>query len=317
MQVHYGINDLPQFQKAVITIGTFDGVHLGHEYILNQLKKEAAAIGGTSVLISFHPHPRHIVSHSGQPLSLLTTLEERILLLRKAGIDHLVIIPFTETFAKMDATSYVRDFLVRYFSPQAIIIGYDHRFGANRSGNFALLEQLQSIYRYQLKEIPAQVLEANAISSTRIREALGKGLVREARTLLGYPYFFEGLVVKGNQLGRTIGFPTANLNIVSPDKLIPSNGVYAVKATVQTKAYTTQENPVKLKGMMNIGIRPTVGGMNKVIEVNLFQFNQDIYDQFIRVELIDFIRNEQKFAGLDALKAQLNQDQSTAESILI
>mgnify|MGYP002377229340 CR=1 FL=1 len=293
---------LPPFQRAVITIGTFDGVHSGHRHILNQLKAEAQRITGETVIITFHPHPRKIVGQSHQ-VHLLNTIEEKIELLTNEGIDHLVVIPFDEAFAEQSAEAYIKDFLVSRIHPHTIIIGYDHRFGKNRTGNYLMLEHYAPELGFVVKEISKKVLNEVAVSSTRIRKALQEGDIIQANELLGYDYFFEGRVIKGNQLGRTLGYPTANLKIQNEEKLLPANGVYAVQVKAGNSMY---------KGMMNIGFRPTVGGKRLAIEVNIFDFDQDIYDTTLRVYVKHFLRAEQKFKGLDALKIQLGQDKTAA-----
>ncbi|HSC38533.1 MAG TPA: riboflavin kinase, partial [Chitinophagaceae bacterium] len=217
----------------MVTIGTFDGVHPGHCRIIDQLKEEAQAIGGETVLITFHPHPRKILAGHG-PVLLINTLEEKIELLEAQGVDHLVVVPFTPAFSSQPAEKYVEDFLVARFHPHTVIIGYDHRFGQHRSGDFTLLEQYAARGAFELIEIPGQVIDEVTISSTRIRQALLEGRLDEARKFLGYDYFFEGIVTEGNKLGRTIGYPTANLQ-VEEEKLIPGNGVYAVSALVGSR----------------------------------------------------------------------------------
>lgn len=310
MKVHYDLKQLPPFKQAVITTGAFDGVHRGHQQILDRMKQIAEEVGGESVIITFHPHPRKITSSIPGEIKQLTNLKERIALLEKAHIDHLVVIPFDHRFSNLTATEYVADFLVAHFHPNTIIVGYDHRFGKGRKGNFELLTQLGVNYHFKVEEIHEQLVGTEIVSSTRIRSYITDKDIRKANELLGYPYFFEGYVVRGNQIGRTIGFPTANLHINDEEKLIPSNGVYAVRVKGECIGTCT------LNGMMNIGVRPTVDGHKKVIEVNIFDFDADIYEQNITVEVFDFIRGEVKFNGLDALKAQLNQDKITAATIL-
>lgn len=306
MNVYNNIIELPAFKKAVITIGTFDGLHDGHRKIISQLKEVAQNINGTTVVITFFPHPRHVLSNTENKVFILNTLEEKIALLQAEGIENLVIVPFTNEFSSMDAEAYVSDFLVNSFHPHTIIIGYDHRFGKNRTGNFELLKEGEKKYGYEVVEITAQQLNDIAISSTKIRQKLSEGDVTAANSLLGYAYFFSGKVVKGDQLGRTIGFPTANLEIAEQEKLIPGNGVYAVDVMIKD---------IKLKGMMNIGFRPTVGGIVRKIEVNIFDFNEDIYDQNITVSLKKKLRDEKKFNGLDELKLQLGKDAKEAMGI--
>ena len=309
MKVHHKIDSLPVFRNAVITIGTFDGVHTGHNQIIQQMKAVAASNSGETVIITFHPHPRKIVTNSSQEVSLLTTLHEKTALLDAAGIDHLVVVPFTEAFASLSANDYIEQFLVKRFLPHTLIIGYDHRFGKGRSGDFTLLESYAEKKVFNLVEIPEHLIQEAAVSSTRIRHALKDGDIISTNKLLGYPYFFEGTVTEGNKLGRTIGYPTANLQIEETEKLIPANGVYAV--TVQLEQFSE-----KLNGMMNIGIRPTVGGKNRVVEVNIFDFDKDIYGKNLLVNVIAYIRAEQKFDGLDALKNQLANDKENAIRIL-
>ncbi len=320
MQVHRYSDSLPHFTHAVVTIGTFDGVHTGHRQIIEQLKETAKEANGETIIITFHPHPRRIVGNQKHELRLLNTLEERIELLRQAGIDHLVIVPFTEAFASQSAIDYVENFLVRQFKPHTIIIGYDHRFGHNREGNYQLLEALKKKHGYEIREITEKVIHNITISSTKIRQALHNGNVAEADEFLGYPYFLEGTVVEGKKLGRTIGYPTANIRLNDVEKLVPANGVYAVKAAVYEGKDRNPENrekePVLLSGMLNIGVRPTVDGTSRTIEVNLFDFNREIYGEVIRVFFYDRLRGEIKFEGLEALKAQLGKDAIEAKALL-
>jgi riboflavin kinase/FMN adenylyltransferase len=316
IQVHRDLAQLPTFTNAVITIGTFDGVHLGHQKIIQQLATEARQINGETVIITFHPHPRKIVSETTS-FFILNTLDEKIALLNAHGVDHVVVIPFTAAFAEQSAEAYVEEFLVRKFNPATIIIGYDHRFGKNRSGDYHLLEDLGEKFGYKVKEIPEHVLNDITVSSTRVRQALLQSDIATANGYLGYAYFFEGVIVEGNKLGRTIGYPTANVQVQEGEKLIPGNGVYAVTATLATEdiAGKIMEKGA-LKGMMNIGVRPTVDGTKRVIEVNLFDFEQDVYGQTLRVYLHHYVRGEQKFNGLDALKQQLAADKVAVTALL-
>jgi riboflavin kinase/FMN adenylyltransferase len=275
---------------------------VGHQKIIAQLKQEAEATNGETVILTFHPHPRKVVKQNNE-VRILTTLAEKIELLDKQGVEHLVVIPFTEAFANLSAHEYIADFLVAKFRPRTIIIGYDHKFGNGRKGDYRLLEELSSINNYRVNEIPERVINQITISSTKIREALLKSDVATANSYLGYAYFFEGVVAEGNKLGRTIGYPTANLLINDAEKLVPGNGVYAVEALVDGAV---------IKGMMNIGVRPTVDGTKRTIEVNLFDFDTDIYGKTIRVFLKYFLRGEQKFDGLDGLKTQLEVDKQQA-----
>jgi riboflavin kinase/FMN adenylyltransferase len=309
MQVHYNIDELPYIEHSVVTIGSFDGVHKGHIAILNQLKFEAEKISGATVVITFHPHPRKIL-HALDAPSLLTSLDERIALFHQNGIDHLVIVPFDLRFSELEAADYIEQFLVHHFHPKIIVIGFDHRFGKERKGDYTLLRSLGVQFGYEVVEIPEKVLKDSKISSTNIRNTLLEGKISETTMLLGYYYQLEGLVIKGDQLGRKLGFPTANLAITETEKLIPLTGVYAVNVVVKKTEF-----PVEKKGMMNIGYRPTVNGKERRIEVNIFEFDEDIYGQIICVELIQFIRNEMKFSGLEALKEQLHTDKQQIKLI--
>lgn len=346
MQIHRNIDHLPSFRRAVITIGTFDGVHTGHQQLLEQLKQEAARIDGETVIITFHPHPRKIVKGASAGVRLINTLEEKIGLLAWKGVDHLVIVPFTEAFSQLSADQYIKEFLLEKFHPHTIIIGYDHQFGKGRQGDYRLLEDFSERLGFQLQEITAHLSNAISVSSTRIREAIGNSDIAAANELLGYDFFFSGRVIEGNKLGRTIGYPTANLRIEDPEKLVPGDGVYAValwvepdmaaadpagiptgtdlaeaadlpRRTANLQAELAGSTAIaSLKGMMNIGMRPTVDGANRVIEVNIFDFNKDIYGRVLRVFLKKHLRGEQKFGGLEALKEQLAKDKAEAKTWL-
>jgi len=311
MQVHRNLEQLPPFKNAVITIGTFDGVHLGHQQIIRQLKETAIENDGETVIITFHPHPRKIVGSSSKDIALLNTLDEKIALLNKAGIHHLVVVPFTEDFANLSADAYCKDFLYRYFKPKTVIIGYDHRFGKNRSGDYHLLEKMGIELGFEVKEISEQILNAVTVSSTRIRNALMNHDINTANQFLGYRYFFEGIVVKGNQLGRTIGFATANLEIEVSEKLIPADGVYAVGVIIKNHPKLPPKQ--MHDGMMNIGIRPTVDGTKRAIEVHIFNFNEDIYDYTIQVCMWNYLRGEVKFNNIEILQQQLRLDAEKAK----
>jgi riboflavin kinase / FMN adenylyltransferase len=326
MQIYYHTDQLPAFRRAVITIGTFDGVHTGHAQILQQLRQEAARIDGETVIITFYPHPRKIVRGGTAEVRLLNTLEEKIQLLSWQQVGHLVVVPFTAAFSEMTAGQYVKDFLLARFHPHTVIIGYDHRFGKGRLGDYHLLEEFSRSEEFELQEIPVHLLDAVSVSSTRIREAIAGADIESANQLLGYPFFFSGQVMQGRQLGRTIGFPTANLKVGSPDKLIPGDGVYAVEveivddSTISLTAPTASHSPAKggirWKGMMNIGMRPTVDGRERTIEVNIFDFNEDLYGRELRVFINKYLRGEEKFNGLDALKAQLARDKENSLAAL-
>jgi len=309
MKIHRDIDQLPTFQNAVITIGTFDGVHMGHRQIIDKLKSEAKANNGETVIITFHPHPRKVVSSAILGIRLINTLEERIELLEELGIDHLVIAPFTDAFANQPAEDYVQNFLIGKFHPHTIIIGYDHRFGRDRLGDYRLLEKMASTYNYKLKEIPKHILENISISSTNIREAILHSDISTANNLLGYEFYFSGEVVHGDKLGRKLGYPTANLKIQNEEKIIPGNGIYAVYAKSEVTAQT-------LKGMMSIGFRPTVDGKKRVVEVNLFDFDKEIYGQTLKVYVKKFLREEVKYDSLEALVKQIDQDKINSLKVL-
>ena len=332
MKVHYDIEQLPVFTNAVITIGTFDGVHLGHRQVISRLKAEAKAVGGETVIITFHPHPRKIVSSAILGIRLINTLEEKISLLEALGIDHLVVVPFTDAFANQPAEDYLSAFLIGKFNPHTIIIGYDHRFGRDRLGDYRLLEKNASRFGYQLKEIPKHVLDNISISSTNIREAILHSDTGTAAKLLGYDFFFSGEVVHGDKLGRKLGYPTANLKVQNEEKLVPGNGIYAVYAQlIQHKTEPISKDHTKgnsipnsqylipdslYKGMMSIGFRPTVDGRKRVIEVNIFDFDQEIYGQTLQVTVKKYLREEIKFDGLEALVKQIDLDKVESLKVL-
>lgn len=303
MQVHRNPDSLPAFHHAIITLGTFDGVHLGHQKIIQQLKAVAEAENGETVLITFHPHPRKIVSSVPGDIRLLTTLDERIHLLESSGIDHLVIVPFDNKFSNLSADEFITEFLYRSFHPNTMIIGYDHRFGKGRKGDYQLLETYGERLGFAVKEISEELLNESIVSSTRIRNALLDHDTRTANELLGYPYFFTGTVVEGNKLGRTIGYPTANLHIESEEKLIPADGIYACEVRIEHNGEILHR-----KGMMYIGNRPVIEGKHRTIEINIFDFDADIYGSQVTVSMHDYIRGDIPLKGLEELKAQLALD---------
>lgn len=306
MQVHRDIELLPRFKRAVVTIGTFDGVHQGHRKIIQALKQEAAQVNGETVLITFHPHPRNVVQPH-KPLQLINTMDEKIALLEKAGIHHLVVVPFTAAFAGQTAEEYIRDFLVQRFQPATIIIGYDHRFGKNRSGDYLLMEEKAKEYEYKLLEIPKHVLDEISVSSTKIRNAILNSEIDTANKLLGYEFFFEGKVVQGDQLGRKLGYPTANLQCTDPDKIHLGHGVYAVYVEVEGQ---------QKKGMLSIGNRPTIVGSDEKIEVNIFDFEGNIYGHNLCVAVKNFLRAQEKYPSLDELVRQLRRDKEASLALL-
>ena len=328
MQVHRDIDNLPKFTNAVITIGTFDGVHVGHRQIINKLKVEALKINGESVIITFHPHPRKVISSAILGVRLINTLDEKIEVLSGLGIDHLVIVPFTDAFANQPAEEYIRDFLYEKFHPDTVIIGYDHRFGRERLGDYKLMEKMGPQFGFKIKEIPKHIIDEIAISSTNIREAVLHTDIEMANKLLGYTFFFEGEVVHGNKLGRQLGYPTANLKVTDPEKVIPGDGIYAVYANIkkdnsdngeaaaEVNTFPIEIEDVQYKGMMSIGFRPTVDGKKRVIEVNVFDFNKDVYGKTMRLYVKKFLRAEIKFNTLEDLVKQIDQDKVESLKVL-
>lgn len=306
MRVHRSIEQLPSFSNAVITIGTFDGVHEGHKKIIDALIREAASVQGESVIISFHPHPRKIVNPD-EHLQLINTLDEKTELLSKTGIDHLVIVPFSYEFSEQTADEYIENFLIKKFHPHTIIIGYDHHFGKERKGNFMLLAEKADRYGYRLLEIPKYILDEIAVSSTKIRNALLQSDVETANRLLGYEFFFEGTVIKGDQLGRRLGYPTANLQYTDPEKIRLGHGVYAAYAEMDGKQF---------KGMLSIGSRPTLENSDERVEINIFSFDKEIYNQKIRVIVKKYLRPQEKYSSLEELKLQLAVDRKNSLAVL-
>lgn len=308
MGIFYNTDTLPAFKDAVITIGTFDGVHMGHKVILQQIVKHAKEAGGESILITFEPHPRKLIAPD-QPLKILTPLEQKLQLVLNEGVDHVVVAPFTQAFAGLSAEAYIKDFLVAKFKPKAIVIGYDHRFGHDRAGDIDLLKKYAATHSYTVYEIPAQLIEEAAVSSTKIRNAIQAGHVSEATQMLGRHYSITGTVISGAKLGRTIGFPTANVQPQDADQLIPEKGVYAVQLQWKGQAYN---------GMLNIGNRPTVSNeLTLHIEAHLFDFNEDIYNEMVEIIFVQRLRDEVKFPSLDALKEQLQKDKAAAMHALL
>lgn len=307
MIVHRGIDTIQPLRNAVVTSGTFDGVHRGHQTILARLTEIAALSEGESVVLTYWPHPRTVVSNDSQNLRLLSTLDEKIALLERAGVDHLVIIPFTRSFSQLTSEEFIRQILIDKIGTKKLVIGYDHRFGRDREGGFEYIQAHQAEYGFDVEEIPRQDVEAVGVSSSKIRAALAEGKITTANRFLGCPYSLTGTIVKGQQLGRTIGFPTANLQIDDPIKLIPANGVYAVDVLYGSQL---------LGGMLNIGLRPTVGGTYQTIETYIFDFDAEIYGEHLTLQLREFLRTEQKFPGLPALVAQLKRDEAHARSVL-
>jgi riboflavin kinase/FMN adenylyltransferase len=307
MKVYHGIEEFKTHQHAVVTIGTFDGVHLGHQKIIKHLTDAAEKENGETVVLTFFPHPRMVLEPFDDKLKLITTMSERIELLRKYGVHHLIIQPFTQEFSCIPAMEFVRDVLVKKIGTKTLVIGYDHHFGHNRQGTYKDLEKYSSVYNYRLEEIPAQLLNESSISSTKIREALLRGDAKTANQLLGHDFTLSGKVVDGDKAGRQLGFPTANIGIAEKYKLIPADGIYAATATVEGKTH---------KGMLYIGNRPSLNGKQLSIEINIFDFDRSIYDQDITVQLKDRIRDDMNFPNLDALKEKMREDKIVATKML-
>jgi len=307
MKIYHGIEDFKKLEYAVVTSGTFDGVHVGHQKILSRLKEVARKNKGETVLITYWPHPRLVLYPEQTELKLLNTFEEKAALLKEQGIDHLLRIPFTKEFSKTTSEEFIKKILVEQIGTKKLVIGYDHRFGKNREGSFEHLKANANKYGFDVEEIPQQDVDNVAVSSTKIRKALAEGDIESATHLLGRPYMIKGRVVKGEKIGRIIGFPTANIEMEFKHKLIPADGSYAVTIVREHNTY---------KGMLNIGYRPTVGGKNKTIEVNIFDFDEDIYGENITIDFIDRIRDEMKFEDVDALKNQLTTDKEKAKNLL-
>ncbi len=309
MKTYSSLDELPKIEDCILTIGSFDGFHLGHRAILNTLKTLHEKRNQEIVVLTFQQHPRRVLDNLSS-VQLLTTFEERNDLLEQhfPFIHHFVAIPFTTTFAQISAENFISDVLMKYFKPSVIVVGNDHQFGKNRLGNIFLLNELSRLFQYEVVEIAPFLISQAKTSSTFIRQAIREGRIPEANLHLGYDYFLKGKVVEGKQLGRRIGFPTANIEVRSSEKLIPLNGVYAVSVSLEKNGKI-----ISYKGMMNIGTAPTVNHTQDVkIEVHLFDFNDNIYEQQIQVHIHKRLRNEQKFSSLEALKEQLEQDKQNA-----
>ncbi|WP_435314409.1 bifunctional riboflavin kinase/FAD synthetase [Cellulophaga fucicola] len=303
------IKSISKFDKAhatVITIGTFDGVHIGHKKILERLINSAKLLEIESTVLTFFPHPRMVLQQDSN-IKLLNTIEEKEMILNQLGLDFLIIHPFSKEFSRLSAIEFVRDILVNKLNTKKIIIGYDHRFGRNRNADINDLKNFGTTFDFNVEEITAQEIDDVSVSSTKIRKALADGNVAKANSYLGYNYMLTGVVTRGKGLGRQLNFPTANIYIEEDYKLIPKNGVYVVKANIDNNT---------VFGMMNIGFNPTVNGKEKTIEVHFFDFNEDLYDKKIQVDIIERIRDEEKFNSVNDLKIQLTKDQETATSII-
>jgi riboflavin kinase/FMN adenylyltransferase len=307
VKVYTDIIDFKNVKNPVVTTGTFDGVHLGHQKIIARLKETAREENGETVLITFFPHPRMVLFPDDNDLKLINTQEEKIELLGQYGIDHLIIIPFTKEFSRLTSVEFVRNILVNQLMTKRLVIGYNHHFGRNREGSFEHLKEYGPLYGFEVEEIPAKDIDSIEISSTKIRHALQTGDVRTAASYLGHEFSLTGRVVDGKKIGREIGYPTANILVEDKYKIIPADGVYAVKVKHDDKLYG---------GMLNIGNNPTVNGKHKTIEVNIFDFNKDIYEENATIYFVERLRDEVKFNGLEALKDQLAIDKVNSLKIL-
>ena len=330
MKIYHNLSEFTKLSNAIVTIGTFDGVHFGHQKIIKQLVAKAKADHGESVILTFFPHPRLIIDPENQDLKMINTINEKAEILKSLGVDHLIITPFTRDFSNQLPDDYIKNTLVNDIGTKHIIIGYDHRFGKDRSGNLADLKAAGIHFGFTVEEIMEQDIHDVAVSSTKIRQALLAGDVGLASDYLGYAFSIFGRVIKGDKIGRTIGFPTANIFVEETYKLIPGDGIYAVTVEMEVRSSELEVGSSELgaeapesstlnvqpstsnlkpfKGMAYIGQRPTINGMTRNIEVNIFDFNQEIYGQDIKMNFLKFLRHDVKFTGLEALKIQLQQD---------
>jgi riboflavin kinase/FMN adenylyltransferase len=307
MKIYHGIDDFTPLQCAVVTSGTFDGVHLGHQKIFARLRETASRCGGETVVITYWPHPRLVLHPEDDSLRLLNTFEEKADLLKDQGIQHLIRIPFTREFSRLSSEQFIREILVDRIGTRKLVIGYDHHFGKNREGSFEQLKVDGPRYGFDVEEIPRQEVDNVAVSSTTIRKALDVGDVTTANHFLGQPYRITGRVVTGDKIGRTIGFPTANIDVESKYKLIPFDGIYAVTVAHAAQTY---------KGMLYIGTRPTLQGTRRVVEVNIFDFRNDIYGDTLTIHFHTRIRNDETFPDLESLQAKLHEDREKAMEAL-
>jgi len=307
MKIYHNIDEFVPLKNAVVTIGTFDGVHVGHRKIISRVKELAANTGGETVLLTFFPHPRMILHPEDDSIKLINTIPEKAELLEELGVEHLIITPFSRDFSNQSAEEYIREVLVNRIGTKTIVIGYDHRFGKDRQGGLEDLLRLGPVYGFEVVEIPEQDIHDVAVSSTRIRNAMLEDNIEEANEFLGYPFFVTGTVVRGDQIGRQIGYPTANIVVSESYKLVPAGGIFAVRVQVGSVLHD---------GMGYIGTRPTINGLTRNIEVNIFDFDQDIYNQRIRVEFVNYIRGDMKFDSLEDLKGQIALDKLAAIKLL-
>lgn len=297
-----------KFNNPILTLGTYDGVHLGHQEIIRSLVEKAQKEGKESVLFTFDPHPRKVLYPESHSVKLVDTVEEKLVKLEKLGLDTVILFPFTKEFSRLSAMEFVRDVLVNQIGISEMHIGHDHHFGKNREGSFHELQELGELYHFDVYQLPAIAVEETTISSTKIRNAILEGNVSYAASLLGTPFVLDGTVVKGQQIGRTIGYPTANIDLGNTEKIVPKNGVYAAKAILGEKLF---------HGVMNVGTRPTVANNGAVtIEIHLFDFSEEIYGQKMKIEVMQHIRDEKRFENIEDLKNQIQLDEVTARNYL-
>ncbi len=308
MKIYNNFSDFVKVPNAIVTIGTFDGVHLGHQAILKDMVKTAKEIGGETVVITFYPHPRQVLNINAANLRFITTQDEKLELLEKSGVDNVIVVNFTKEFSRVSSEDFICNYILRHISPVKLVIGYDHHFGNNRMGDFNLLNEMQNKYDFEVQRIEAHDVENIAVSSTKIRHSLQQGDIERANALLGYQFSYIGKVVSGNKIGREIGYRTANINVEREFRLIETSGVYATYVEYEGSLY---------KSMTYIGKKPTVNNdETENIEVHLFDFDGDLYDKEIKVRFVKRVRGEQKFESLEALKKQLELDEKNIREIL-
>ena len=307
MKIYNSLEEFSPDFKVVLTLGTFDGVHIGHQSVMKKLNKDAQKIRGESVLLTFYPHPRHVLFQEDQKLKLLTTIKERSEVLKKHGLQHLIVLPFTAEFSRMEPVHFVRDILVNKLKINKLVIGYDHHFGRNREGDFNLLNNLSNLYKYEIEKINPQTFKDVSVSSTKVRKLIVKDELEKATKYLGHYFCLTGEVVKGGSRGKDLGFPTANIHIVNKWKLIPNDGVYAVKVEYKKEEFI---------GMMNIGFNKTFNATQRTLEVHILNFDKNIYGEEIKVSFIKKIREVKKFANLEDLKSTLKIDENKVRNLL-
>ena len=307
MKIYNSLEEFSPDFNVVLTLGTFDGVHIGHQSVIKKLNKDAQKIGGESVLLTFYPHPRHVLFPEDQKLKLLTTIKERSEILKKHGLQHLIVLPFTTEFSRMEPVHFVRDILVNKFKINKLVIGYDHHFGRNREGDFNLLNNLSNLYKYEIEKINPQTFKDVSVSSTKVRKLIVEDELEKATKYLAHYFCLTGEVVKGGSRGKDLGFPTANIHIVNKWKLIPTDGVYAVKVEYKKEEFI---------GMMNIGFNKTFNATKRTLEVHILNFDKNIYGEEIKVSFIKKIREVKKFANLEDLKSTLKIDENKVRNLL-